>query len=173
MVFLVFLTLTKTGLGIPTYCTIAPLKGPTKISKVVSVSLTDLKHLFIKSTRVLRQSNEHVRYPGDGELMWPHFWDLCGEGLCHSSPLTSYCQYNLNPRQWWGGGNLWTPPPPGVFLKWPPNRRADPAETLHSLWSVLCATFGEKIDRVRPGHQAMTSLAEQPPTDFSKKSCFQ
>ena len=47
---------------------------------------------------------------------------------------------------------------PHIFLKWPPNRQADCAEILHSLWGVLCATFGrKKIDRVGSGHRAMTS----------------
>ena len=46
----------------------------------------------------------------------------------------------INPRQC-RGVHL---PPPRVFLKWPPNRWADRAEILLSLWGILCTTFGEK-----------------------------
>ena len=34
--------------------------------------------------------------------------------------------------------------PPWVFLEWPPNRWADRAQILHSLWGILCAAFGIK-----------------------------
>ena len=34
--------------------------------------------------------------------------------------------------------------PPWVFLSWMPHRLEDRAEILHSLWGILCATFGEK-----------------------------
>ena len=43
-----------------------------------------------------------------------------------------------------GGGGVGATPP-RVFLEWPPNRWADRAEILHSLWGILCATFGKKI----------------------------
>ena len=36
-------------------------------------------------------------------------------------------------------------PPPDVFLRCTPNYEADRAEILHSLWGILCATFGKKI----------------------------
>ena len=36
------------------------------------------------------------------------------------------------------------------FLEWPPNCWADHAEILHSLWDILCTTFGKKWpDQVR------------------------
>ena len=35
-------------------------------------------------------------------------------------------------------------PPPEVFLRCTPNYEADRAEILHSLWGILCATFGKK-----------------------------
>ena len=34
--------------------------------------------------------------------------------------------------------------PPWVFLSWTPHRLEDRAEILHSLWGILCGTFGEK-----------------------------
>ena len=58
------------------------------------------------------------------------------------------------------------------FLNWPSNRWTDRAEILHSLWGILCAT-SKNFDRVRSGHGAVKSLKEQPPTDFSRRSCFQ
>ena len=42
-----------------------------------------------------------------------------------------------------GGGGLMQPPP-RVFLSWTPHRLEDRAEIFHSLWGILCATFGEK-----------------------------
>ena len=51
--------------------------------------------------------------------------------------------------------------PPEVFLRCTPNYEADRAEILHSLWGILCATFGKKIDRVMSGHGAMTSQEVQ------------
>ena len=33
---------------------------------------------------------------------------------------------------------------PLVFVEWPTNRWAERAEILHSLWGVLCTTFGKK-----------------------------
>ena len=62
---------------------------------------------------------------------------------------------------------------PWVFLKWPPNHWADRDEFFHSWWSILCATFRKKNVRFRSGHGPMRSYKVQPPTDFSKKSCFQ
>ena len=47
----------------------------------------------------------------------------------------------LNPRPVRGG---WCNPPPWVFLSWTPHRLEDRAEIFHSLWGILCATFGEK-----------------------------
>ena len=50
------------------------------------------------------------------------------------------------------------PPPPEVFLRSTPNYETDRAEILHSLWGILCATFGKKkFDWVMSGHGAMTS----------------
>ena len=46
---------------------------------------------------------------------------------------------------------------PKGFFRWTLNRLPERAEILHSLWGVLCASFGEKIDQVRSGHRAMTS----------------
>ena len=47
--------------------------------------------------------------------------------------------------------------------KWVPNRWANHAEILHSLWGILCAAFGKKkTDRVWSGHRAVTSWEEQP-----------
>ena len=34
--------------------------------------------------------------------------------------------------------------PPWVFLSWTPHRLEDRAEIFHSLWGILCGTFGEK-----------------------------
>ena len=51
--------------------------------------------------------------------------------------------WSLNPRQCKGGVGVGVHPP-WVFLKWPPNRWADHAEILHSLWSIFCATLGKK-----------------------------
>ena len=48
----------------------------------------------------------------------------------------------INPRPGRGGG--WCHPPE-VFLRCTPNYEADRAELLHSLWGILCATFGKKI----------------------------
>ena len=42
-----------------------------------------------------------------------------------------------------GGGVVSTPPE--VFLRCTPNYEADRAEILHSLWGILCTTFGKKI----------------------------
>ena len=48
-----------------------------------------------------------------------------------------------------GGGDA----PPDFFLRCKPNIESDRADILHSLWGILCATFGEKkIDRVMSGH---------------------
>ena len=41
-----------------------------------------------------------------------------------------------------GGGVDATPP--WVFLSWTPHRLENRAEIFHSLWGILCATFGEK-----------------------------
>ena len=41
-----------------------------------------------------------------------------------------------------GGGLM--QPPPWVFLSWTPHRLEDRAEIFHSLWGILCGTFGEK-----------------------------
>ena len=49
------------------------------------------------------------------------------------------------------------PPPPKVVLQCTPNYEADRAEILHSLWGILCATFGKKNDLVMFVHGAMTS----------------
>ena len=48
-------------------------------------------------------------------------------------------------------------PPLEGFLRCTPNYESDRAEILHSLWGMLCATFGEKIDRVMSGRGVMTS----------------
>ena len=42
------------------------------------------------------------------------------------------------------GGGGWCNPPPWVFLSWTQHRLEDRAENFHSLWGILCATFGEK-----------------------------
>ena len=42
-----------------------------------------------------------------------------------------------------GGGGV-DATPPWVFLSWTPHRLEDRAEIFHSLWGILCATFGEK-----------------------------
>ena len=47
----------------------------------------------------------------------------------------------FNPRP----GRGWWMPPPEVFLRCIPDYEADRAEILHSLWDILCATFGKKI----------------------------
>ena len=52
--------------------------------------------------------------------------------------------YDLNPRPVRGGWCNPPPPPPWVFLSWTPHRLEDRAEIFHSLWGILCATFGEK-----------------------------
>ena len=62
-----------------------------------------------------------------------------------------------------------TPPPPEVFLRCTPNYEVDRAEILHSLWGILCATFGKKIDRVVSGHRAMTSQEVQGQVTFCEK----
>ena len=49
------------------------------------------------------------------------------------------------------------PPPISFFSGMDAEPLADRTEILHSLWDILCATFGEKIDRVRSGHGAITS----------------
>ena len=46
----------------------------------------------------------------------------------------------VNPRP--GRGR---PPPAEVFLRFTPNYEVDRAEILHSLWGILCATFGKKF----------------------------
>ena len=48
----------------------------------------------------------------------------------------------LNPRPCRGRVGA---PPLEVFLRCTPNYEADRAEILHSLWGILCATFGKKI----------------------------
>ena len=48
------------------------------------------------------------------------------------------------------GGGVDATPPPWVFLSWTPHRLEDRAEIFHSLWGILCATFGEK-NLVRSG----------------------
>ena len=48
----------------------------------------------------------------------------------------------LNPRP---GREGVMPPPPKVFLRYTLNYEADRAEILHTLWGILCATFGKKI----------------------------
>ena len=67
-----------------------------------------------------------------------------------------------NPMQRWltlasgeGGVGGWGAP--WDFQKWLPNRLADRAEILHSLWNILSATFAENFDWVKSGHGAMTS----------------
>ena len=50
--------------------------------------------------------------------------------------------------------------PPCGFLRCTPNYEADRAEVFHSLWGIVCATFGKKVDRVMSGHGAMTSPEE-------------
>ena len=47
----------------------------------------------------------------------------------------------LNPRPGRGGVDA---TPPEVFLRCTPNYEADRAEILHTLWGILCATFGKK-----------------------------
>ena len=57
--------------------------------------------------------------------------------------LLAVCdQFNLTLERL--GGGLYQPPPE-VFLRCTPNYEADRAEILHSLWGILCATFGKKI----------------------------
>ena len=57
-----------------------------------------------------------------------------------------------------GGWGLMQDLPQSLFfLKLAPNRGADGAEILHSLWGIHCATFGYKFARVRSSHRAMTS----------------
>ena len=48
---------------------------------------------------------------------------------------------SVNPRTPRGGV---VSTPPEVFLRCTPNYEADRAEILHSLWGILCATFGKK-----------------------------
>ena len=60
---------------------------------------------------------------------------------CLFHPLTSRWVF-LNPRPVRGGG-VDAPPPPWVFLSWTPHRLEDRAEILHSLWGILCGTFGK------------------------------
>ena len=48
----------------------------------------------------------------------------------------------LNPRP--VRGVVDATPPPWVFLSWTPHRLENRAEIFHSLWGILCATFGEK-----------------------------
>ena len=63
------------------------------------------------------------------------------------------------------------PPPPEVFLRCTPNYEADRAEILHSLWGILCATFGNKnFDRVMSGHGAMTSQEVRGQAIFARNS---
>ena len=60
---------------------------------------------------------------------------------------------------------------PEIFLRCTPNYEADRAETLHSLWGVVCTAFGEKkIDRVMSGHGAMTSQEVQGQVIFARNS---
>ena len=47
---------------------------------------------------------------------------------------------SFNPRPGRGGCH----PPLEVFMRCTPNYAADRAEMLHSLWGILCATFGKK-----------------------------
>ena len=58
------------------------------------------------------------------------------------SILTTCRQKNFNPRPH-GGREVMQPP--WVFLEWPPNDWVVRAEILHSLWGILCATFGKKM----------------------------
>ena len=51
---------------------------------------------------------------------------------------------DLNPRPCRGDAT-----PPVFFLRCTPNYEVDRAEILHSLWGILCATFGKKF---WPGH---------------------
>ena len=69
------------------------------------------------------------------------------------------------------GGGVDSTPPPEVFLRCAPNYEADRAEILHSLWGILCATFGKKnFDRVMSGHGAMTSQVVQGQAIFARNS---
>ena len=54
----------------------------------------------------------------------------------------------------WGGGDV---TPHEFFLEWLPNRWADHAEIMHSLWGIRCVAFGKKNDRVSSDHGARTS----------------
>ena len=47
----------------------------------------------------------------------------------------------LNPRPVGGGVDA---TPPEIFLRCTPNYKSDRAGIVHSLWGILCATFGEK-----------------------------
>ena len=51
--------------------------------------------------------------------------------------------YNLTLTLAQAGGGGRCDPPEG-FLRCTPNYEADRAESLHSLWGILCATFGKK-----------------------------
>ena len=57
------------------------------------------------------------------------------------------------------GGWSMPPPPLSFFLRCTPNYVSDRAEILHSLWHILCATFGKEIlsGHLMSGHGAMTS----------------
>ena len=62
-------------------------------------------------------------------------------------------------------------PTPEVFLRRTPTYEADSAEMLHSLWIILCATFGEKnSDQVMLGPGAMTSQEVQGQATFARNS---
>ena len=55
-----------------------------------------------------------------------------------------------------GGGGV-VGATPMSFSKMAAKRCADRTEILHILWSILCATFDEKIEWVRSGQGAMMS----------------
>ena len=68
----------------------------------------------------------------------------------HDSETLGPARNRINPRPVRGGG-LMQPPPPWVFLSWTPHRLENRAEIFHSLWGILCATFGEKKKLVGSG----------------------
>ena len=68
---------------------------------------------------------------------------LYGNDECRSETLSFFISMPFNTRQWRSVGGA-THPLPWVFLKWPANGGADRAESLHTLWSILYATFDEK-----------------------------
>ena len=86
---------------------------------------------------LLYDSSGDLEYGGKRLLVFASDWAI----LKFADARHWFSDVTFNPRPGRGGRC----DPPEVFLRCTPNCEADRAEILHSLWGILCATFGEKI----------------------------